>query len=144
MIRHYVIHPYLKIRHYVIHPTICIGVLALIWYLICDKWVWNNKVLDIWLTLGHIRKVALLKSRTHPCLSCQCHPGSFSTRTVFYLTSSMESIPPSMNCCVISPKLTGSFSDAFPSIQQPCNSLFDMLRHSPYVFFRWGDVKPLR
>ena len=23
MIRHYVIHPYLKIRHYVIHPTIC-------------------------------------------------------------------------------------------------------------------------
>ena len=24
MIRHYVIHPYLKIRHYVIHPTKCI------------------------------------------------------------------------------------------------------------------------
>ena len=24
MIRHYVIHPYLKIRHYVIHPTICL------------------------------------------------------------------------------------------------------------------------
>ena len=24
MIRHYVIHPYLKIRHYVIHPTKCL------------------------------------------------------------------------------------------------------------------------
>ena len=39
--------------------AICVGVLALIWYLICNKWMWNNKFMDIWLTWGHIRKVAL-------------------------------------------------------------------------------------
>ena len=65
---------------------ICVWVLALIWYLVCEKWVWNTKVLDIWLTLGHIRKVAALKTRTRPCLSCGSHPGSSSTRTVFYLS----------------------------------------------------------
>ena len=33
--------------------------LALIWYLICEKRM-NNKVLDIWLILGHIRKFRIL------------------------------------------------------------------------------------
>ena len=36
-----------------------VGVLGLIWYLAWHKWMWINKVLDIWLTLGHIRKVTL-------------------------------------------------------------------------------------
>ena len=116
--------------------TICVGVLALIQYLICDKWGWNNKVLDIWLTLDHIRKVALLKSHKYPCLSCRCHPGSSSKWMAFYLASSMESIPPSANYCGINPSLTGSFSDAFPSIQRPHNAPPDMLRHSPRVFQR--------
>ena len=39
--------------------VICVGVLALIWYLFCDKWVWNDKILDIWLHLRHIKKFAL-------------------------------------------------------------------------------------
>ena len=60
--------------------VIYIGALALIWYLIFEKWVWKNEVLHIWTTLGHIRKVAVLKSRTHPHLSCLCHPG-FSKHT---------------------------------------------------------------
>ena len=68
--------------------AICVGVLALIWYLLCDKRAWNYKVLNIWLTLGHIRKVAFLKFCTRLHLSCWCHPGSPSTRTVFYLASS--------------------------------------------------------
>ena len=45
--------------------AICVWVLALIWYLVCEKWVWNNKVLDIWLTLGHIRKVVVLRKPVH-------------------------------------------------------------------------------
>ena len=74
--------------------AICVGVLALIWYLICEIWMWNNRVLDIWLTLGHIRKVAVVKSHTRPrFLSCWCYPGSSSTRMVFYLSSRTESIP---------------------------------------------------
>ena len=48
--------------------SICFGVSALIYikYFICDKWVWNDKILDIFLTLGHIRKVEHLKSSTAP------------------------------------------------------------------------------
>ena len=100
--------------------AICVGVLALVWYLICEKWVWNNRVLDIWLTLGHIRKIAL-KSHTRHHLSCWCHPGSSNTPTEFYLISRTESILPSAFWFGIDPKLIGSFSDAFPGIQQPEN-----------------------
>ena len=91
--------------------AICVCVLALIWYLICEKWVWNNKVLDIWSTLGRIRKVAVLKSRTRFHLSCRCPPGSSNTRMVFYFASRTESIPPSQSAFYfgINPKLTGQF-----------------------------------
>ena len=116
--------------------AICICVLALIWYLICEKWVWNNKVLDIRSTLSRIRKVAVLKSRTRSRLSCRCHPGSSNTRIFFYLASRKESIPsriffylasrkesiPSSLSAFyfgINPKPKGSFSDEFPRIQQP-------------------------
>ena len=71
----------------------------LLWFdTFCEKWMWNNRLLDIWLTLGHIRKVAIVKSPTRPRLSCWCHPGSSSTRTVFYLSSRTEYIPPSAYC----------------------------------------------
>ena len=39
--------------------VMCVGVLALIWCLISDKWIWNDKVLAIWLTMVHIRKVEI-------------------------------------------------------------------------------------
>ena len=99
--------------------AVCVGVLALSWYLICEKWMWNDRLLDIWLTLGHIRKVAIVNSPPRPRLSCWCHPGSSSTRTVFYLSSRTESIPPSAYCFGINPKVTDSFSDVFSHIQQP-------------------------
>ena len=47
--------------------TICIGVLALIWFLIAII-EWNNKIQGIWLSVGHIKKVALSKFRIHLCL----------------------------------------------------------------------------
>ena len=99
--------------------AMCIGVLALIWYFMCEKRVWHNKVLDIWLTLDHIRNVALLKSHTRLRLSRRCQYGSSSIRTVFYLSNRMKSIPPSAYCFGVNPKLMGSFSDALPCIQQP-------------------------
>ena len=104
-----------------VYLATCVGVRALIWYHIWEKWVWNNKVLDIWSTLGRIRKVAVLKSRTRSRLSCRCHPGSSNTRMVFYLASRMESVPPSLSAFYfgINPKLTGSFSDEFPRSNNP-------------------------
>ena len=94
--------------------AICVGVLPLIWCLICGKWVWNNKVLGIWLTLRHIRKIALLKNPKKLTEKL-----STTTRMVFYLVSCTKSIPKSANCCGMNPKLAGSFSDAFPCIQPP-------------------------
>ena len=99
--------------------AICVGVLALIWYLICEKWMWNKWALDIWLALGHIRKVAVVKSPTRPSLSCWCHLGSSSTRAIFSLSSRTESIP---HLQIVSGSILSwrtVFSDVFSHIQQP-------------------------
>ena len=119
-----------------VYLALCVGVLALICYLIYKKWVWNNKVLDIWLTLGHIRKVAVLKSRTRPLSSCRCHPGSSRTRTVF--TSPVERNLSLHHLHIVSGSILSWRPVSLTHFPASNNTEFppDMLRHSPNVLQR--------
>ena len=67
-------------------------------YLIYDKWVWNNEVLDIQLTLGHIGKVAFLKSRTLPAnlidttLGLPAHERTFTLQEEWNLSLCLQTV----------------------------------------------------
>ena len=116
-----------------------------------------NNGLDYWLTLGHMRKVAVSKSCSHPYLSCRCHLESSSIRTVCCLPRTMmEFIPPSgsVSESFLIPRhnilslmsqdyewlsLTSMVSlTPFPHTTR--NSPPDMLKRWPHVLPRQGNV----
>ena len=82
------------------------------------KWVWN-KVHYFLIALGHIRKIALLKSHTHPCfcryiaLGLPGHVRSFTSPVAQNLSLHRRIVLGSiLSWCAV------SFSDTFPRIQQ--------------------------
>ena len=97
---------------------------------------------------SHQKSCSLKILYTSPLLSCLCHPGSSSTRTIFYLAST-KAIPPSTDCFEINPKLTGSFSDTFPCIQQPttlpliCSGTCSMSSKGTRLHYNYGKLKNL-